>query len=111
MERLRRRSRDEHRPEPLELPLGVSATGPEEVRVEQPGAGESVTVVWGAMSEQLDVGSLTVEEVYRLLRDPFRIAPGVRARVNGKAIEPSHRLAQGDTLEFTRPAGEKGAAA
>jgi hypothetical protein len=33
----------------------------------------------------------------------------VTALVNGRPVEADHRLAVGDVLEFTRPAGEKGA--
>ena len=102
MQPLRRRPREAPR---SELPR------PGEPRGVTPGAGGqgTVQVNWGPLTESLEVVGMTVADVYRLLRQPFNIAPGVRALVNGRGADAEQRLTMGDVLEFTRPAGEKGA--
>jgi hypothetical protein len=75
------------------------------------GAAGPVQVIWGPFTEALEVGGMTAAEVFRLLRDPYNIAPGAAIHVNGALADPNQRLRAGDTLEFVRGAGEKGAAA
>lgn len=86
-------------------------------RSASPGAGQAqaaarvvgVQVIWGPLTERMQLEGLTVAEAERLLRHPFHIAPGVRALVNGLEATPNRELAVGDVLEFVRAAGEKGA--
>lgn len=70
--------------------------------------GGMVQVVWGSLMDDLDVAGMSVDEVVTLLRDPYHLAPGAIATVNGVEADPSTRLNRGDTLEFVRAAGEKG---
>ena len=72
-----------------------------------PGGG-MVQVIWGPLMDDLDIGGMSVGEVATLLRDPYHLAPGAIATVNGAEADSSTRLTQGDTLEFVRAAGEKG---
>jgi sulfur carrier protein ThiS len=96
MERMRRRSRSEETSIPIE-PAAAMAS-----------ASGSVQVIWGSMTESLELADMNVGDVFRMLRAPFNIAPAVVALVNGDAVDAEHRLRAGDELEFTRPAGEKG---
>lgn len=97
MERTRRRSRSPERAAPPEAPAAAAAA-----------SGGSVQVIWGSMIESLELADMSVGEVFRMLRAPFNMAPAVTAQVNGESVDAEHRLAAGDELEFTRPAGEKG---
>jgi len=105
MSTLRRRAENE-------TPLLPGLVDPEPVRLPARGADAepsgTVQVIWGPTAEGLDLGGMTVGDAYRLLRVPFHLAPMVTALVNGTAVDAEHRLAAGDVLEFTRPAGEKG---
>jgi hypothetical protein len=101
------RRRLEERPAGTELPP-LEAHGP--------AAGEedldpvaSVTVHWGAFVDRMAVGGMMVADVRRLLHRPHNIPLQAHAFVNGNEVEGAHRLAPGDTLEFIRDAGEKGA--
>ncbi len=105
MERLRRRQTEELAPPPLpELqtePVGTVGT---------PAAPTTVQVIWGPMVENMAAGGMTVGDVRALLQRPYNIPLQAAALVNGTPVRPEHRLAPGDTLEFARAAGEKGAA-
>ena len=101
MEQLRRRNRKEDDSTPMPPPALASASAGA-----QPG---SVQVIWGSMTENLDLTDMNVGDVFRMLRAPFNIAPAVVALVNGNPVDANHSLNAGDELEFTRPAGEKGA--
>ena len=101
MESLRRRSQEETvRPLP---PVGSATPA-----ADTPLAPTSVQVIWGPMVEHMSVGGMTAGEVRALLQRPYNIPPQAAALVNGQPVAPEHRLAAGDTLEFARPAGEKG---
>jgi hypothetical protein len=67
-----------------------------------------VQVIWGPLVDDLDVAGMCVGEVATLLRDPYHLAPGAVATVNGVEADASTQLTRGDTLEFIRAAGEKG---
>jgi sulfur carrier protein ThiS len=99
VERNKRRQREE---EGSAAPVGgqVAAVG---------SAGGSVQVIWGSMMESLELAEMSVGDAFRMLQAPFNIAPAVAALVNGDPVNADHRLEAGDELEFTRPAGEKGA--
>ncbi len=100
MEQLRRRNRKEDDATSMPPPALASASAGA-----QPG---SVQVIWGSMTENLDLTGMNVGDVFRMLRAPFNIAPAVVALVNGDPVDADHSLRAGDELEFTRPAGEKG---
>jgi hypothetical protein len=70
--------------------------------------GGRVQVIWGPLLDELDVGGMSVGEVATLLRDPYHLAPGAVATVNGVEADSNTPLTHGDTLEFIRAAGEKG---
>ncbi len=97
MEQLRRRNRKED--DPTEIPVPASASA---------APAGSVQVIWGSMTESLDLTDMNVGDVFRMLRAPFNIAPAVVALVNGDPVDAEYSLRAGDELEFTRPAGEKG---
>lgn len=96
MERMRRRSHAEE------------VSGPSATSRPTPAGSGRVQVMWGAMSESLELAGASVGEVFHMLQAPFNIAPGVTALVNGDPVDGEYRLRAGDELEFTRPAGEKG---
>jgi hypothetical protein len=107
MSSLRRRTA----PEP-ETPVLPGLVDPDPVRLPARPASEpggAVQVIAGPTAESLELAGMSVGEAYGLLRVPFNLAPMVTALVNGRPVEADHRLALGDVLEFTRPAGEKGA--
>lgn len=106
MRRLRSRQRSHH--ETPELPVTPSAGSGGAAATPAPAG---VRFLWGSVEEQMDLEGLTVEAIYRMLREPYRIAPAVRAVVNGREVTADHTLRCGDVVEFIRPAGEKGAAA
>lgn len=97
MEQMRRRTRREEGPPPIPPQAAALAA-----------TGGSVQVIWGSMTESLELAEMNVGDVFRMLRAPFNIAPAVVALVNGDPVDAEHRLSAGDQLEFTRPAGEKG---
>jgi len=106
MERALRR-RMEERPAETQLPpVPAEAPAPGE---EAHAPAETVTVHWGAFADAMAVGGMTVADVRRLLHRPHNIPAQARAFVNGHEVEGTHRLTPGDTLEFAREAGEKGA--
>ncbi len=102
MEQLRRvpRRTTQSQPEP------AASSGGQEDGIES--GGGMVQVIWGPLMDDLDVAGMSVDEVVTLLRDPYHLAPGAIATVNGVEADPSTRLNRGDTLEFVRAAGEKG---
>ena len=72
-------------------------------------AGGEVRVHWGAMSESLERGGLSVGDARELLTRPYHIPAEAQVTVNGVEAEAGQRLEAGDVLEFVRLAGEKGA--
>ena len=73
-----------------------------------PARAARVQVSWGALTREVDVQSMTVDEAYRTLRDPLGLAPRCEALVNGRRVDGSHVLEAGDRLELIRASGEKG---
>ena len=100
MERLRRHRREETAAGP-----GAPDTG----GLGAATAAGGIQVIWGPLTDRIEAANMTVGEIFRLLRVPFNIAPQAAALVNGELADPDRRLAEGDTLEFARRAGEKGA--
>ena len=103
MRKLRGRRAESHAMVPMEVP----SSGP--AQAEDQRTSGSVQLIWGAVTENLELAGMSVEQAYDLLRAPFHIAPQVTALVNAVEATPDQRLEAGDLLEFTRPAGEKGA--
>ena len=101
VEKRRRSNKPQHR-QPAGLP-------PENDAQPNTGGDGTVHLTWGPLTENLDLAGMNVGEVYRLLRQPYRLAPEVRVNVNGSEADADTRLEAGDSLEFVRLAGEKGA--
>ncbi len=74
-----------------------------------PAAPPTVQVVWGPIIDRIMLVGMTVAAARDLLRRTMNIAPNARTLVNGEAVTPDHRLTAGETLEFIRAGGEKGA--
>ncbi len=75
----------------------------------KPKVATGVTVVHGPLLETYDLSGATVEEAVDMLKGPLGIDPNVNPLVNGEEAENDLVLSDGDTLEFVRGAGEKGA--
>jgi len=71
----------------------------------------TVKVIWGPIVKEVAaLSGLTVGSLYRGVREAFGIPSGAKPLVNGARAEgASHSLKAGDTCEFVRHAGEKGA--
>ena len=68
-----------------------------------------IKVTCGANTEEYgNIEGKSVGEVRRTLRDILNIPEGARALVNGETVEDNYKLALGDSLEFVKPAGQKG---
>ncbi len=70
-----------------------------------------VTIICGVNELKGDAyAGRSIEDVRRELRTPINIADGASVILNGEHHEdPSSVLRQGDTLEFVKASGEKGA--
>jgi hypothetical protein len=77
---------------------------------EQDGAGGLATVSSGPYLEELPVGNMSVGEIRRRFRDRFDIDPQAQAVLDGNLVDDETRVGAGQSLMFTRRAGEKGAA-
>ncbi len=68
-----------------------------------------IKVTCGANSEEYgNIEGKTVGEVRKTLRDILNIPDGARALVQGEEVDDSYVLEVGDSLEFVKPAGQKG---
>ncbi len=107
MEELRR-----HHPDAIRLrvppPIGGPGLG-NDGDSDTPEPQGTVQVTWGALVDELDIVGMTVGEVQALLEGAYNISPGVGVNVNGAEAGADTVLATGDSLEFVRAAGEKGA--
>ena len=104
MEQIQQRQPETIRPqEPRPIGSGVR-TGDDDIE-----GGGTVEVTWGALIDDLEVTGMTVGEVQTLLQTTYTLAPGVQTNVNGEEADADTLLASGDSLEFVRAAGEKGA--
>ena len=104
MERLRRYEEEEPAAPPLpEVRRGSDAPS------EAPVGPATVQVIWGPMVEPMAVGRMTVGEVRALLQRAYNIPAHAATLVDGRRVTAQHRLTAGETLEFVRMAGEKGA--
>lgn len=66
-----------------------------------------VRVVHGCNEVRLRSG-LMVGEIQKSLAEVLNIRPDAAALLNGYAVAPDHRLAEGDNLEFVSESGHKG---
>ena len=70
--------------------------------------GAMVNVVHIPYAERLPVGGMAVREIRARLQDRFDIDPGSQAFVDGVQVNDDSVLRAGQTLRFSRHAGEKG---
>ncbi|HEY4719997.1 MAG TPA: hypothetical protein VFF51_06920 [Candidatus Methylomirabilis sp.] len=73
-----------------------------------PATRETVRVIYGVHSLDVNIAGRSVTEVRTTLRQALNIAPQAVAIVDGREILESHVLQPGEVLEFVRLAGEKG---
>lgn len=72
----------------------------------------AVTIRHGVNTISVDsAAGKTVGEVRAQVADILNVPENAQARVSGVQAEDSKELADGDTLEFVKTAGEKGAVA
>jgi hypothetical protein len=74
-----------------------------------PATPAGVTVVFGPLIEPMSVVGMTVAEVRALIGHAFNVPATATALIDGARVRAGRRLAAGETLEFTRESGEKGA--
>ena len=107
MERQRRARREEPRrviprPEAADSSAGTAAAP----------APAAVQVIFGPVAQSMDLQSMSVGDAYNLLQHTLNIPTAqVTALVDGQEADASRILELGQTLEFVRMAGEKGARA
>jgi len=68
----------------------------------------TILVSCGAAYGNFPVVGKTVGAVAEFLREVLNVDRMSRGVVNGKEVEDSYRLKEGDNLEFLKPAGRKG---
>lgn len=68
----------------------------------------TIRVSSGASSGNFPVSGRTVAEVAEFLREVLNIKKMSPGLVNGKSVEGTYTLKDGDELEFLKPAGSKG---
>ncbi len=69
---------------------------------------ETVRVIYGVHSLDVNIAGRTVGEVRAALRQALNISPQAVAVVDGREVLESVILQAGEVLEFVRLAGEKG---
>ena len=75
---------------------------------EAPDCQLSVTVSSGPYAEQLPVGNMAVGEIRRRFRDRFDLDPHSQAVLDGNDVGDDAVVRPGQSLMFSRRAGEKG---
>ncbi len=79
------------------------------VRPESPAySQETVRIIYGVHSLEVNIGGRSVGEVRTQLRQALNIGPRAIAVVDGREVMESYILQSGEVLEFVRLAGEKG---
>jgi hypothetical protein len=97
----------------------IERTLPERERDSGPGGASSVfdaapdvqlpvSVSSGPYGEYLPVGNMTVAEIRRRFSDRLDLAPDSQAVLNGHDVSDDIVVRPGQSLRFTRRAGEKG---
>ena len=100
-------------PAPNQTPL-TALSGSFQTNITDPtkGKGKRLTtfirVSCGASSGDFGVGGKTVGAVAEFLKEILNIPTMSKGIVNGKESADSYVLENGDTLEFIKPAGDKG---
>lgn len=87
--------------EPLKQVPRVRAVSPTRTQ-------ETVRVIYGVHSLEVNIAGRSVGEVRAALKQALNIGPQAVAVVDGREILESHILQGGEILEFVRLAGEKG---
>ncbi len=90
-------------------PRPVASAAAEDASLSETEAAPTISVMWGAFTDAIAVVGMTIADVRRLLHRAHGIPAFAHTLVNGAAVDPTYRLAAGDTLEFEREGGEKGA--
>jgi hypothetical protein len=90
-------------------PRPVASAAAAEASLSETEAAPTISVMWGAFTDAIAVVGMTIADVRGLLHRAHGIPAFAFTRVNGAEVEPTYRLAAGDTLEFVREGGEKGA--
>ena len=72
------------------------------------GTGQPVTVSSGPYIEDLPVSNSSVGEIRRRFADRFDLDPQAQATLDGVVVNDDTTVRAGQSLMFTRPAGEKG---
>lgn len=67
-----------------------------------------VKVINGVNEISAPLEGRTIREVGQMLAQPLNIDPSAQPTVNGTVVGCDHQLADGDELEFVKPAGTKG---
>lgn len=67
-----------------------------------------VTVISGANEATAQLAGQTVADVRNAFGAALNIGPQARATVNGRAVDNTTVLSEGDRLVFTRDTAEKG---
>ena len=106
MRRLRRLHSQQPAAEPAPatpLPPGRPAASPSSTPI------ATIQVICGPLVEQIAAAGMTVANTRSLLQGPFNIAAHAAALVDGRPVPADYQLTGGETLEFVRRSGEKGA--
>lgn len=74
----------------------------------RPVATPMATVRYGSHNAQLPVVGKTIAAIRRELTPSWNIDVGAAVYVNGQTPSPDHVVATEETVEFIRPAGQKG---
>lgn len=74
----------------------------------KPAESGNVQVISGACVQTFALAGKQVQHARAALSAIQPVDPRAPALVNGRSVEPAHRLTAGDTLEFVHQAGEKG---
>lgn len=67
-----------------------------------------VTIISGANEATAQLAGQTVNDVRQAFGAALNISANARATVNGRAVDNTTRLQDGDRLVFTRDTAEKG---
>jgi len=94
---------------PHEELFGTGSPGATDPAPDVAGAGDSVHVIHGPLTMDLALAGMTVAQARELLRSSLHLSDELDIVVDGDDATSDTRLARGNTLEFVRRAGEKGA--
>lgn len=90
------------------LGAGPDTSGLGDIFPNAAGDGSLITVEYGLYREQLPAGGMTVRQIRSRYADRFDIDPDSLAVVNGRVVDDSTMVTQGQELRFSKHIGEKG---